>query len=80
MNFEDIDLEAVLERLERVEVGCSYGGLHPEDLTHLWTRAHRYGAVKLRLEVWLEEDQYHLAVKVLERSQHSGLARQGTAP
>ena len=29
MNFEDIDLEAVLERLERVEVGCTYGGLHP---------------------------------------------------
>jgi len=68
INFEDIDLNAVLERLERVEVGCTYGGLHPEDLTHLWTRAHRYGAVKLKLEVWLEEDQYHLAVKVLERS------------
>ena len=68
MNFEDIDLNAVLERLEHFEVSCSYGGLHPEDLMYLWTRALRYGAVKLKLEVWLEEDQYHLAVKVLERS------------
>ena len=50
-----------------MEVGCTYGGLHPEDLTHLWTRAHRYGALKLTLKVWLEEEQYHLAVKVLER-------------
>ena len=35
---------------------------------HLWTLAHRYGAVKLLLEVWLQEDQYPLAAKVLERS------------
>jgi len=68
MNFEDVDMDAVLERLERVEVGCTYGGLHPEDLMHLWTRAHLHGALKLTLEVWLEEDQYHLVVKVLERS------------
>ena len=68
MNFEDIDLEKVLLRLERVEVGCTYGGLHPEDLIHLWTRAHRHGSVKLTLEVWTEEDPYHLAVKVLERA------------
>ncbi len=67
VELESVDLPALLERLERVELGCGYGGLHPEDVGRLWDRARRHGATRLVLEVWLEEDGYHTGVRVLER-------------
>lgn len=61
----------LLGRLERVEVGTSYGGLHVEDIGRLWQAASRYGARRVVFEIAYEEPDpdaaYHLQVRVLER-------------
>jgi cytosine/adenosine deaminase-related metal-dependent hydrolase len=66
----------MLGRLERVEAGNTYGGLHVEDIGRLWQAASHYGARRVVFEIQYEEPDpdsaYHLQVRVLEREDWPG--------